>query len=192
MPLIIGVVGRNGSGKDELVKYLERRCSIVALSAGDVARDIASQEGLAATRENLHEVSQSYIRDYGKDFFMSSLIAMIERNGWTTAAINGIRTPADVATLREHFGVSFLLVGVEVGDPAIRFERTKRRNETRDPETFEDFLEEDRREEDMFKIGETLKKADLMIRNDSTLQDFHRRIEKTIIDGLLAGEVPCR
>jgi dephospho-CoA kinase len=43
---VIGVVGLNGSGKDELVDYLHQRCGIPVLSAGDIARDIAAEEGV--------------------------------------------------------------------------------------------------------------------------------------------------
>jgi len=190
--IAIGAVGLNGSGKDELVSYLERRCSMRALSAGDVARDIAVRQGVPPTRENLHEISREYIARYGKDFFMNSLIAKIERNNWKAVAITGIRTPADVATLKEHFGNDFYLINVEVGDPAVRFERARKRGEARDPRRYEEFLDNDRAEEEMFQLSETSKKADLVIRNDSGLEEFHRRIDETIIRGLLTGKVPCR
>jgi dephospho-CoA kinase len=190
--IVVGAVGLNGSGKDDLVGYLKERCSMRTLSAGDVVRDIARRKDVAPTRENLHEISKEYIAKYGKDFFMSSLIAKIERNNWKAVAITGIRTPADVATLREHFGSGFYLVNLEVGDPALRFKRTSKRGEVRDSQTYEGFLDDDRAEEEAFQLSETAKKADIVIRNDSSLEVFHRRIEETIIMGLLTGKVPCR
>ena len=41
---IVGVAGRNGSGKDEVINYLHERCGIVTISAGDIVREIAALE----------------------------------------------------------------------------------------------------------------------------------------------------
>jgi dephospho-CoA kinase len=188
--IVIGAVGLNGSGKDELAKYLEQRCSMQTLSAGDIARDIARQRGVPSTRENLHEISREYMARFGKDFFMVSVIAKVERFNWKAVAITGIRTPADAATLREHFGNQFYLVDIEVGNPALRFERTRKRGEPRDSDEYQEFLEHDRAEEEMFQIRETAKKADIVIRNDSTIEEFHRRVDETIVSGILTGKVP--
>ena len=38
---IIGVVGKNGSGKDEVLKYLRIRYSVPFLSTGDIVREMA-------------------------------------------------------------------------------------------------------------------------------------------------------
>jgi dephospho-CoA kinase len=189
--VVIGLVGLDGSGKDEMAAYLSRKCAVPAVSAGDVARRIAERESRPPTGANLREISERCIRGYGKDFFMTSLIEWIEQEGWTIALINGIRTPADVATLRERFGSDFYLVHIRVGDAALRFERVRRRGELRDPDEYEEFLEGDRAEEEAFRVSETIKKADLTVGNDSTLEAFHREIDGKIIGRLLKGKAAC-
>lgn len=190
--IVIGLVGLNGSGKDEVAGYLSRKCSIPSVSSGDVVRKIAKREGRPPTRTNLHEISERCIREYGKDFFMTSLIEWIDQKGWPVTVINGIRTPADVAALRERFGSDFSLVHVLVGDAALRFERVRRRGEPRDPDEYEDFLEDDRAEEEEFRISETIKKADLVLENDRSLGALYREVDTKIIKGLLRGKVLCR
>lgn len=188
---VIGVVGLNGSGKDELVDYLHQRCGVPMLSAGDIVREIAREESMARTRANLHEISQEYMAQYGKGYFMKRLIEKIEEREWEAIAIPGIRTPADVETLRAHFGEDLVVVHVEVTDPFVRYQRVKRRGKPRDPETYEDFLRQDATEEEMFHVSETIQHADMTINNDSTLEAFHRRIKESLVQEMLSGEIAC-
>ena len=50
---VIGAVGQNGSGKDEVLKYLRSKYGMAFLSTGDVVRDIAAKEGVEPTRDHL-------------------------------------------------------------------------------------------------------------------------------------------
>jgi dephospho-CoA kinase len=188
---VIAAVGRNVSGKDELLRYLQERCEMPILSAGDVAREIAHQEEIEPTRENLHEISQRMIRKHGEGFFMHRLIEKIGRADWDLVGISGVRTPADVQSLKDHFGEHLLLIHVKVGDPHIRFERSKARGADRDPQTYHDFLQQDQSEEELFHLNDTIRMSDLMILNHTSLEDFHARIEKEIINGILSNERCC-
>ncbi|NLX05904.1 MAG: AAA family ATPase, partial [Phycisphaerae bacterium] len=50
---VIAVTGSNGSGKDVLAEHLARRCDTPVFSLGDAVREIAEEEGVDRTRENL-------------------------------------------------------------------------------------------------------------------------------------------
>lgn len=186
---VIGAVGLNGSGKDELVNYLSRRCGIPVLSAGDVVRDIAREEGIALTRDNLHDISRRYHAQWGNDIFMRKLIEKIEKYQWKVVGITGIRTSTDAATLRNHFGQDFILVHVEVSQPSTRYERTRERGEARDPQTLEEFFIQDKTEEEIFKISETIHSADVTINNDGTRKDFYKKIEEFLAQRKICDEV---
>ena len=41
MARIVGILGRNGSGKDEVADYLQRQYGFAKISIGDIVRDIA-------------------------------------------------------------------------------------------------------------------------------------------------------
>jgi dephospho-CoA kinase len=177
---IIGVVGKIGSGKDEVLKYINARYGIPYISTGDLVRDLAKKEGVAPTRENLETISEQCFIQMGKGCFVKMVAEEIKKKGWEVAGISGIRAPADVHILREIFRDTFILLRVEVTDPRLRFKRVLLRHEGRDPEKYEEFLVQDRSEEEVFHIHKTAAMADYTLKNDGTLDDLHRRIDKLI------------
>jgi dephospho-CoA kinase len=182
---VIGAIGRNASGKDEFVEYLSEQHDVPTLSIGDIVRDIAAEEDVHPTRDNLHEISQRCIDRYGKTYFVERLVEKIKEQGWDRVAVTGIRSPADVATLKEDFGDDFVLVHVRVGDPRIRFERSRDRDEPRDPKSFQKFLEQDEEEEQLFDIHEAIEEADLTIDNSASLDEFHEAIDTKVVEPIL-------
>jgi len=79
---IIGVIGQNGSGKDEVLKYLRAKYGVPFLSTGDLVREIAAKEGKEPTRENLQEISERYFREFGRGCFVKLAAEKIKQNGW--------------------------------------------------------------------------------------------------------------
>lgn len=189
--IVVGAVGLNGAGKDTLIDYLCRRCCVHKLSVGDIVREIAEQEDIERTRENLHKVSRSYMAEYGWGCFMQRLIEVIDKEGWEAVGIAGVRTPCDVEVLRGRFGQDLVLVHVRVGDPLVRYARLRERDEPRDPDDWEEFVAQERKEEQDFHISQTIQQANLVIENDGSLYDFHERIEDSLIRDRVADEVPC-
>jgi dephospho-CoA kinase len=189
--IVIGVVGRIGSGKDELTKVLNRACEVPIFSVGDIARELAYEQGLEANRENLHRISRQAFEDHGRDYFIEQVIERIEAEGWESISITGIRTPRDAGLLRERFGSSFLLVHVEISDETLRYERLKKRDRPRDPETFSEFRIQEQEEELLFNLSEILEMADLTLNNDGSLEDFHQLVQKELMEDRLADELDC-
>jgi dephospho-CoA kinase len=181
---VVGIVGRAGSGKDTLGEYLADRHEVTVLSLGDVVRRVAVWRGVAATREKLRQISEQLRRQKGPAVFVRHVIRQIDRQSWPAVAVSGIRTPTDVAVFREHYGDRFTLVHVAVGDPHTRFERVRQRDESRDPETFNEFQVEERAEEEEFHISETIATADVVIRNQGSLDEFHERVEMQLVPRL--------
>ncbi|MGA2157827.1 MAG: AAA family ATPase [Dehalococcoidia bacterium] len=173
---VIGTVGKIGSGKDEILKYLKARYNIPYLSAGDIVRRMADEEGLEPTRENLEEISERCFRTLGKGCFVKMVAEDIIKKKWKIAGISGIRAPADVRVLKERFGDSFTLIRVTVTYPSLRFKRLRLRHEGRDAATYREFLVQDKNEETAFKISRTEAMADYSIENNGTLADLHRKI----------------
>jgi dephospho-CoA kinase len=187
---IIGVVGQNGSGKDEVLKYLHARYDIPFLSTGDAVREIAGKEGREPTQENLKEISERCFREMGEGCFVKLVAERIRRDRWPTAGISGIRSINDVRLLRTMLGKDFVLVHVYVSDPRRRYERMLTRGEERDPQSYEQFIRQDEAEERLFHIADAEKQADYSIPNDGTLDNMHRAIDdlvnnQSLIEGSL-------
>jgi dephospho-CoA kinase len=175
---IIGVVGKNGSGKDEVLKYLRDKYIIPFLSTGDTVREIAAGEGLELTRENLKIVSEKYFQKHGEGYFVKRVAGKIKSSGWKTAGISGIRSVQDVKILKDMLGSDFILIEVSVVDSRVRYARMSKRGEARDPQSFEQFMKQDVAEEALFHIDIAVGMADYSIKNDGTLDDMHREIDK--------------
>ena len=185
---IIGAIGQNGSGKDEVLKYLSAKHGVPFLSTGDAVREIAEKEGVKPTRENLGEISDRYFREFGKGCFVKLLADKIRHGGWKIAGISGIRSLYDVSILKSIFGKDFILIRVYISDPRVRYSRMTIRGEGRDPHSYEKFMQQDEAEEELFSLKEAERHADYSISNDGTLDDLHREIDRLISDkGLLAA-----
>jgi dephospho-CoA kinase len=183
---VIGAVGQNGSGKDEVLKYLRDKYDVPFFATGDVVREIASKQGVEPTRENLGKISDRHFREFGQGYFVKLVAEKIRHAGWKVAGISGIRSLNDVSILKDIFGDDFILIDVYVTDPHLRFRRMTARGEGRDPHSYEQFLQQDEAEEELFSLKEAERIADYSISNDGTLDDLHREIDRLVLDeGLL-------
>jgi dephospho-CoA kinase len=61
-----------------------------------------------------------------------------------------------------------------------RFQRLLKRNEPRDPKTWQEFLEQDREEEKIFQLSKTCKLADYRITNNETIEKLFQKLDKII------------
>lgn len=176
--MIIAAVGKNASGKDYFLDFISKQFDIPLLSIGDVARDLAEQEGLEKTRENLHYISEKYMTKYGQDFFPKQLIEKIKRLDSEFVLVSGIRPPSDVEKFKEAFGNQFYLVAIVVESDRVRYERTRSRGTARDNVTFEQFLELDKHEEELFNTSKTISMADYtFVRGDISDEEYHAKIK---------------
>ncbi len=179
---VIGVIGQNGSGKDEVLKYLRAKHAVPFLSTGDMVREIAVKEGKEATRENLQEISERYFREFGQGCFVKLAAEKIRQNGWKIGGITGIRSEDDVKALKSIYGKEFILINVYVSNPEVRYNRMLQRGEGRDPHTYEQFLRQDEAEENLFNIQSASQYADYSISNDGTLDDLHKEIDRLVTE----------
>jgi len=177
---IFGAIGLNGSGKDEVVKYLQQGYNVPLISVGHIVREIAREQGLPINRDNLHRISRERIDEFGKEYFMNLVVAKIGQNGWRNAGITGIRTPEDIRYLKEQYNSDFILFHVFVRSVRLRYERTHKRAKARDPKTYDAFLEQDREEERMFHIDEASSMADYSLNNSGSLESLHKQIDEII------------
>ncbi len=176
--MIIAAVGKNASGKDYFLEFISKEFGVPMLSVGDVVRELAEEEGLEKTRDNLHYISKKYMTAYGQDFFPKKLIEKIKKMDAPTVLVSGIRPPSDVETFKAAFGDEFFLVAIVVDSDRKRWERTVARGSARDHVTFEQFLELDKHEEELFKTSVTMSMADYAFdRGDYPDEEYHEKIK---------------
>jgi len=179
---VIGAVGQNGSGKDEVLKHLKARYDVPFFSTGDMIREIAAQEGVEPTRDNLRAISERYFSERGEGCFVRLLAERIQQDAKPLVGISGIRSLQDVQILREIFKKDFILINVSVSNPRLRYERMVKRAEERDPQSYEEFLKQDQAEEGLFHVAAAGEQADYTINNDGPLADLHQAVDQLVTE----------
>ncbi len=178
--MIIGVSGRNGAGKGEVVSFLERR-SFYPLSLSDVIRDELSRQGVEETRERMIEAGRALRSAEGPGALAERLARKLsfDRN----YVIDSIRHPAEVEVLRERAD-GFNLLWIRA-DPATRLARIRARGRAGDPQALEEFRRLEERElasddpaAQQLLAVEAL--ADAVIDNESDLATLHAGIQRIL------------
>jgi len=175
---VIAAVGKNGTGKDFFLEYIAKKYEIPMVSIGDVVRELAAQDGLELSRENLHRTSQKYMGQFGQTFFPEQIVKKIKESGAPVYLVSGIRPLSDVQFLKAQFGAAFLLVDIVISDDDVRYARMLARGSARDGASVEKLREFDAGEEKIFHTSESEAMADITILNDGGVEDFYAAIEK--------------
>lgn len=176
--MIIGLTGANASGKGEAASYLKSK-GFEYYSLSDILREEAERKKIEPLRENLIKLGNELRREKGPSVLANLAVKKIE--GKKDCAIDSIRNPFEIKALRELKG--FTLIGIEA-PVEIRFRRAIERKRPGDPETIKDFIEKEKKENIQSSTNQQLenclKSADILIANNSSLEDFHKKIDEAI------------
>ncbi len=178
--MLIGLTGKNGSGKGEVAKFLKDR-GFEYRSLSDVLRDELKKSKKPVTRDNLIAVGNKLRQAYGPDVLAKRILEEIEAD--RNYIIDSIRHPAEAKALQTRDRFALLNI---TASPKVRFERLKKRKRENDPKTFKDFLKLERVESKSGvksdqQLDQTLKLADYKIDNSSSLDELHREVAKIVM-----------
>lgn len=168
---IIGLLGTIGAGKTTVSDYLVKK-GFERVVMGDLVRDVAKKEGLKLTRENLQSIQKKYRDNYGQEYFIKEAIRKLKNSGKEKLLIDGVRTPTD-ATEAKKAGAILVLIDAP---KKIRFERLRARKREGDAQTFEQFLEQEKREWKMLRFRKSLKYVDYKIDNSRNIKKLYKKI----------------
>lgn len=182
--MLIGLTGRNASGKGEVAQDLKAR-GFEFHSLSDAIREEIRSRGEQPTRENLIETGNRLRREYGSSVLAQRILRRIDPD--SNCIIDSIRNPAEVEVLRT--AGHFRLVCV-AADAKTRFERIVRRARDGDPKTFDEFANLEEREARGDVQSQNLEQvaalADETIENDGSLEELQVQVDRILL-GLLRG-----
>jgi dCMP deaminase len=177
--MLIGLTGRNASGKGEVARYLQKK-SFYYYSLSDVIRDEIRARGLEPSRELLITIGNELRQKYGASVLAERILAKIEDD--KHYVIDSIRNPAEVDAFRA--AKHFKLIRIEA-PPQVRFERILKRRRESDPSTFDQFIELENREAEGDDTSQNLVKVELMadysLLNDAALEKLHPQIDELLL-----------
>lgn len=174
--ICVGLTGPNASGKGEVARFLEGKgFSLCSLS--DVVRQEATRRGLDHSRENLIRTGTALREQFGEGVLAQRTLPKISQR----SVVDSIRNPGEIQVLRTLPG--FHLLGIDA-PVALRFERSRRRGRVGDGETLEEFERKEILEKASQGPGQQLdvclSQADLLVRNEGTLEELHRKVEQAL------------
>ena len=174
--MLVGLTGRNASGKTTVIEWFESK-GFGVNSCSDSIRHWLRSNQREITRDNLIDGGRKLRAMGGPGVLAEMLLDSIEEG--TNHAVDSIRTPAEVESLRKR--EDFILL--EIRAPReLRWERLVERGRTGDAETFEQFsLQEESELVAHDESGQALiatgKMADVVIHNNGNVNDLYKQLE---------------
>lgn len=176
--MVIGLTGPNASGKGEASLYIESK-GFIYHSLSDILREEAGKLGIEPLRENLIKLGNDLRRKNGPSFLACRVIERL--SGKENHVVDSIRNCAEIEALRKISG--FILIGIDA-PVEMRFKRSLKRKRPGDAETLNGFIRKEEEENKASLENQQLKKcieaADIIIINNSTLEEFHRKIDEAL------------
>jgi len=175
--MIIGLTGRNASGKGAAADFLRSK-GFTFYSLSDVIRDEVRQSGLELTRDNLIAVGRRLRAEKGTGILAEQILHGLESG--QNYVVDSFRHPDEVMVFRAR--PDFSLVAIRAS-AATRFQRLKQRARESDPDTMEEFLAlEEKEASSAVREGQNLtateELADFVVDNDSSLEILHQHLSE--------------
>lgn len=174
--IVIGLTGKNASGKSSAAKYLKKKgFSLYSLS--DILREEAAKKGLEPTRKILIDLGNNLRKRYGGGILANRIIKKLKDR----SVVDSIRNRLEIKEFRKI--QRFILLGFYT--PAnVRLRRIKKRSRKGDPVTMKELLarerEENKAEATNQQLNACLNMADKIIKNTGSLKDLYSRIDKVL------------
>lgn len=173
--MIIGLTGKNASGKGEVALFLKSR-GFQYHSLSDVLRDELKSRRITPSRDHLTKIGNDLRETYGPAVLADRILTLLTEE--QHYVIDSFRNPAEVEAFRRR--PDFMLWAV-TATPKKRFERIKARARENDPQTLSQFVMVEKREAinadpNKQSIESCEKLADLRIPNNSTLESLAKKL----------------
>ncbi len=173
--MIIGLTGRNASGKGAAAEFLKSR-GFGFFSLSDIIREEVRRRGLELTRDNLIATGRELRARHGTGYLAERILERLEPG--INYVVDSFRHEDEVAVFRKVSDFHLLAVRAR---PEIRFERIRSRARENDPRTLEDFQRVEQAESTSLQAeGQNLTAteavADHVLDNDGALDAFHARL----------------
>lgn len=174
--MIIGFVGKIASGKSEAARYIKKEYGFGTCKFSSVLREVLDSLYLDQTRENLTKLSESLRGKFGGDILSKVVAERVKEQ--ENVVVEGIRRKEDIKYLKDN--PNFVLASIST-DEKIRYNRIKDRKENEDDfnKSFEEFKQDQKLSTEV-TIPEVIDIADEEIKNNDSLEVFHKKLDKLI------------
>jgi len=175
-PLVIGLVGTLGSGKDTAASYIKKAYGARELRFSFILVNILRLLGIKISRTNLEWLANSLRSKFGEDVLTRAMKkAMKEISEAPVIVINGIRMVPDFNWVKKLPNSKIVCV---TAPAKLRWQRVRKRKEkTDDNVSFAEFKKLNNISTEVH-IKDFSKSADYVIENVGSLDELHRKIDQ--------------
>ncbi|MBD3245272.1 MAG: AAA family ATPase [Candidatus Moranbacteria bacterium] len=174
--IVIGVTGKNGSGKDTVCDFIEKKYQAKKLVFSDLLKKALSVFLDHITRNDFSWLSTNLRQRYGEGILAKGMKIQIEKTREKIIVVSGVRDFGELKMIKSYKNGYLVYVDVNL---KIRWERISRRGTKIDDKiSFKEFKaikEKLPSEKDIQALGNS---ADFIIKNNSGLKDLEMEIEK--------------
>lgn len=177
--MILGLTGKNASGKGEVAHVLSEG-GFHYLSLSDLLREELNTRGLEVTRENLIQVGRQMREQHGAGYLADRALQKIEVD--KHYIVDSIRNPGEVEVLRRS--KNFHLINITALSK-VRFERMKARGREGDPQSLNDFeklesVEATSKNPNAQQLESTSALADVELENNGSLDHLREQVKDLV------------
>lgn len=174
--MIIGITGTLGAGKGTIVEYLKKN-GFKHYSVREFLIEEIEERGLPVNRDSMVLVANQIREMNSPSYIIEKLFDIAQKNGGD-AIIESVRTIGEVEALKNKGGYVIAIDAI----PSIRYVRIVTRQSETDNVSYEQFLEDEKREmssEDPNKqnLSRCIEMADFLITNNSDFNSLYKQIE---------------
>jgi len=174
--MLIGLTGRNASGKSTLVNWFAEK-GLRSVSCSDSIREWLKNQNKQISRDSLIEGGRTLRKEGGGGILAEMLLEIIDG---ADAVVDSIRTPMEVDVLRSRGDL--ILIEIKASEDR-RWSRLQDRARPGDPLNKLLFIKQENKEikskdEAGQALDATALMADIQITNDGTIDDLYLKLDK--------------
>lgn len=179
--IIIGIVGKNGSGKDSVADYLVEKYSARKLVFSDMLREALS---IFIDNEKIGRVDMAWFATEMRERYGEGVLALGMRKRVLLSqedivVLSGLRDSGELEMLRSFENNCLIAIDAKV---ETRWKRLQGRNSKADDVvSFEDFIKREALETEK-GIDGLIIKADYLITNDGTQEELWSVLDKLMLE----------
>lgn len=184
-PQMLGLVGPSGSGKTTAARYLSERFDFYPITLSSYLKKMINKKDGAAVvnKETLQDEGNKLRQEHGPQILAQLAWQDLHSREIDKAVIDGIRNIYEISFLEVED--NFTLVGINA-DAKVRYERIVELRGKKWVGDYDNFLEVERREDELgdehigLRVTDCLNKADIVIENNASVDQLYSELNRVI------------